>query len=112
MNKLNKIDTLAPALNQEILNLDLVKEYQKIEKELACHQELQELEKQIKVLQKKIVNQKAKQDDSVYQTIEEYQELRSSFENHPLVVNSLYLKEELNELLQTINTSINGQLMK
>ncbi|MBE5707066.1 MAG: YlbF family regulator, partial [Erysipelotrichaceae bacterium] len=34
------------------------------------------------------------------------------YENHPLVVNYLYLKEEVDSLLQSINTYINGQLLK
>ena len=38
--------------------------------------------------------------------------IKDEFENHPLVVNYLYLKEEVDSLLQSINTYINGQLLK
>ncbi|MFQ7174186.1 MAG: YlbF family regulator [Thomasclavelia ramosa] len=44
--------------------------------------------------------------------MEEYQKIKDEFENHPLVVNYLYLKEEVDSLLQSINTYINGQLLK
>ena len=68
------------------------------------------LEKELKVLQKKIVNQKARQDDDVTKTIQEYQEKKEYYENHPLVVNYLYLQNEVNEILQTINQQINNAL--
>ena len=32
------------------------------------------------------------------------------YENHPLVVNYLYLQNEVNEILQTINQQINNAL--
>ena len=70
----------------------------------------EQLEKELKVLQKKIVNQKAKQDDRVTKTIQEYQEKKAYYENHPLVVNYLYLQNEVNEILQTINQQMNNAL--
>ena len=103
MNKLTRIEELARKLNQEILALEVVQEYQKYEK-------LKQLEKELKVLQKKIVNQKAKQDDRVTKTIQEYQEKKAYYENHPLVVNYLYLQNEVNEILQTINQQMNNAL--
>ena len=66
----------------------------------------------IKAYQKKIVNQKANQDENVVKTIEEYQKIKNDFENHPIVVNYLYLKEEVDEILQSISSYINGQLLK
>ena len=66
----------------------------------------------MKAYQKKIVNQKAKQDSNVVDTIKKYQQLKDEFENHPLVVNYLYLKDEVNNLLQTINAYINRELLK
>ena len=112
MNKLTRIEELARKLNQEILALEVVQEYQKYEKLVLNDEKLKQLEKELKVLQKKIVNQKAKQDDRVTKTIQEYQEKKAYYENHPLVVNYLYLKEEVDSLLQSINTYINGQLLK
>ena len=100
---MTRIEELARKLNQEILALEVVQEYQKYEK-------LKQLEKELKVLQKKIVNQKAKQDDRVTKTIREYQEKKAYYENHPLVVNYLYLQNEVNEILQTINQQMNNAL--
>ena len=48
--------------------------------------------------------------DDVLNTIEEYQEKKAYYENHPLVVNYLYLQNEVNEILQTINQQINNSL--
>ena len=110
MNKLTRIEELARKLNQEILALEVVQEYQKNEKLILNNKKLKQLEKELKVLQKKIVNQKAKQDDRVTKTIQEYQEKKAYYENHPLVVNYLYLQNEVNEILQTINQQMNNAL--
>ena len=110
MTNTDKIEELAQKLNQEILDLEVVQEYQKYEKLVLNDEKLKQLEKELKVLQKKIVNQKAKQDDNVLNTIQEYQEKKAYYENHPLVVNYLYLQNEVNEILQTINQQINNAL--
>lgn len=107
---MTRIVELAQKLNQEILGLEVVQEYQKYEKLVLNDEKLKQLEKELKVLQKKIVNQKAKQDDDVLNTIEEYQEKKAYYESHPLVVNYLYLQNEVNEILQTINQQINNSL--
>jgi len=110
VNKLTRIEELARKLNQEILALEVVQEYQKYEKLVLNDEKLKQLEKELKVLQKKIVNQKAKQDDRVTKTIQEYQGKKAYYENHPLVVNYLYLQNEVNEILQTINQQMNNAL--
>lgn len=107
---MTRIEELARKLNQEILDLEVVQEYQKYEKLVLNDEKLKQLEKELKVLQKKIVNQKAKQDDGVTKTIQEYQEKKAYYENHPLVVNYLYLQNEVNEILQTINQQMNNAL--
>lgn len=107
---MTRIEELARKLNQEILALEVVQEYQKYENLVLNDEKLKQLEKELKVLQKKIVNQKAKQDDRVTKTIQEYQEKKAYYENHPLVVNYLYLQNEVNEILQTINQQMNNAL--
>ena len=107
---MTRIEELDRKLNQEILALEVVQEYQKYEKLVLNDEKLKQLEKELKVLQKKIVNQKAKQDDRVTKTIQEYQEKKAYYENHPLVVNYLYLQNEVNEILQTINQQMNNAL--
>lgn len=102
----------AQELNDYLLNLDVIKEYQKYEELINQDDKIKKLEIKMKAYQKKIVNQKAKQDERVVNTITEYQKIKDEFENHPLVVNYLYLKEEVDEILQSINSYINGQLLK
>ena len=102
----------AKELNDYLLNLDVIKEYQKYEDLISNNEEIKALENKMKAYQKKIVNQKAKQDSNVVDTIKKYQQLKDEFENHPLVDNYLYLKDEVNNLLQTINAYINRELLK
>lgn len=108
---MNKIEDSAKALNAYIVNLEVVKEYKKYEALIKEHKEIHLLEVKMKALQKKIVNQKAKQDTRVEETIKEYQKYKDKFENHPLVVNYLYLKQEVDYLLQDVNMKINSQLL-
>mgnify|MGYP002237710631 CR=1 FL=1 len=53
MNKLTRIEELARKLNQEILALEVVQEYQKYEKLVLNDEKLKQLEKELKVLQKR-----------------------------------------------------------
>ena len=110
MNK--DIQEKAKLLHTWLLEQEVVKEYQKYEKIIHQDNKIVELEDKIKAYQKKIVNQKANQDENVVKTIEEYQKIKNDFENHPIVVNYLYLKEEVDEILQSISSYINGQLLK
>ncbi|GFI40159.1 YlbF family regulator [Thomasclavelia cocleata] len=102
----------AKQLNDYLLNLEVIKEYQKYEQLINQNTKIRKMEAKIKAYQKKIVNQKAKQDETVIKTIKEYQKIKEEFENHPLVVNYLYLKKEVDEIIQSINSYINGQLLK
>lgn len=107
---MDKIEALSLKLNQMILNEPVVCEYKKYERLIQTNEKLKNDEKELKQLQKKIVQQKAKQDDDVIQTIAIYQKKKAEFENHPLVTNYLYLKQEVDDLLQSINSQINNQL--
>ena len=110
MRQLNKIAEKAEALNTYLLQMDVIKEYRKYEKLVKGNEQLESLENQIKALQKQIVRKKSKQDETVIATIKKYEEVKASFEDHPLVVNYLYLKDEANMLIQHINTKINGEI--
>lgn len=112
MKPLNRSLEYAQELNDYLLNLDVIKEYQEYERLIHQDDKIKKLEIKMKAYQKKIVNQKANRDERVVKTIEEYQKIKDEFENHPLVVNYLYLKQEVDSLLQSINTYINGQLLK
>jgi cell fate (sporulation/competence/biofilm development) regulator YmcA (YheA/YmcA/DUF963 family) len=107
---LNTIEEKAKTLNQYLLQNNIIKEYQKYEALIKENKELKEQEIRMKELQQCIVKQKASQDENVVLTIKEYENIKKEFENHPLVVNYLYLKEEVDMLLQHINARINGEL--
>lgn len=107
---MTKIEYLAKKLNREILELEVVSEYKRYEQLINSNEELKLLENELKDLQKLIVNKKAKQEDDVVEVIKVYQDKKEYYENHPLVVNYLYLQNEVNELLQTINQQINQAL--
>lgn len=109
---MNRSLDYAKQVNDYLLNLEVIKEYQRYEQLINQDDKIKKLEVKMKAYQKKIVNQKANQDETVVKTIAKYQAIRTEFENHPLVVNYLYLKEEVNEILQSINNYINGQLLK
>lgn len=109
---MNRSLEYAEKLNDYLLELEVIKEYQKYEELIYHDDKISKLEAKMKAYQKKIVNQKANKDPTVVKTIEEYQKIKNDFENHPLVVNYLYLKQEVDDMLQSINTYINGQLLK
>ena len=52
---MTRIEELARKLNQEILALEVVQEYQKYEKLVLNDEKLKQLEKELKVLQKKMI---------------------------------------------------------
>ena len=70
MKRLNSFD-YAKELNDYLLNLEVIKEYQKYERLIDQDNEIKKLETKIKAYQKKIVNQKANQDETVIKTIDE-----------------------------------------
>ena len=73
MKQLNHSLDYAKQLNDYLLNLEVIKEYQKYEQLINQNTKIRKMEAKIKAYQKKIVNQKAKQDETVIKTIKEYQ---------------------------------------
>lgn len=100
----------AKALNEYICNLEIVKEYQILEKQIQADEKLKKLDQEIKALQKRIMKEKSQRDEQAQSTIDYYEQRKSEYENHPLVVNYLYCKDEVNQLLQYINDQINAQI--
>ena len=71
MKQLNHSLDYAKQLNDYLLNLEVIKEYQKYEQLINQNTKIRKMEAKIKAYQKKIVNQKAKQDETVIKTIKE-----------------------------------------
>lgn len=112
MKKLNKqVQEKAEALNQWILNQDIVKEYQRYEKKIQNDEVLKALEKELKQMQQAIVKAKHLNNDCE-SLIQAYQKKKKSFDENPLVYNYLVLKEEVNALLNQIQNDINLELKK
>ncbi len=112
MKKLNKnIQDKSKALNQWILDQEIVKEYQRYETLVQNNQELKALEEELKHLQRQIVQAKHRQEDC-QEIIQEYQMKKKDFDENPLIYNYLALKIEVNTLLNQIQDDINLELKK
>lgn len=103
--------TKAEALNKLILNDPLIQEFKKYEQALKQHPELLSLEDEIKqesqiILKKKALSELTDEEMKAYSKKKEY------FENHPLIVNYLNLKSEVNDYLIQVETIINEELVK
>ena len=112
MKKLNKdIYDKAKALNEWILSQEVVQEFKTLEKYIHEHEELHLLEESLKQMQQDIVNKKHQCVDTS-QLIEDYEKKMDEFSSHPVIHNYLLLKDEVNELLLTIEEDIKKQLTK
>lgn len=112
MKKLNKsIERKAKALNQWILNQDVVKEYQYYEKQVSKHPQYLQWEEELKQMQQAIVQCKHTHQDCQL-LIDAYEEKKKVFHDNPVIYNYLTLKEEVNTLLMEIQNDINQQLKK
>ena len=109
MNK--NIQDKSKALNQWILDQEIVKEYQRYETLVQNNQELKALEEELKHLQRQIVQAKHRQEDC-QEIIQEYQMKKKDFDENPLIYNYLALKIEVNTLLNQIQDDINLELKK
>ena len=112
MKKLNKeIEEKAKALNQWILDQEVVKEFQKYETLNHNNPDLLNTEEELKDIQKQIVNAKHQGIDC-QKLIESYENKRKLFDENPIVYNYLLLKQEVNDLVTQIQDDINEQLQK
>ena len=100
MKKLNKeIEEKAKALNQWILDQEVVKEFQKYETLIHNNPDLLNTEEELKDIQKQIVNAKHQGIDC-QKLIESYENKRKLFDENPIVYNYLLLKQEVNDLVK------------
>ena len=103
--------TQAEALNKLILSDPLIQEFKKYEKTLREHPELLSLEDEIKQESQIILKKKAL-GELTDEELKAYQDKKAYFENHPLIVNYLNLKSEVNDYLIQVETIINEELLK
>lgn len=107
---MNRTDQLAHQLHIMIVNSPEFQAYQQDCSILKKHPEIFEMEKQLKVMQQKIMQLKTDPETDPTLDIQIYEKSRSAFENHPLVVNYLFDKANLESLLEWIKDAIEGQL--
>lgn len=112
MKKLkDKTREAAINLNRYLLDHEVIKEYQRYAALLKDHPELGELEARLKSLQQEITLAKV-HDEPSDDLMAEYAACFAYFQNHPLIVNYMNYKEEVNNLLIEIETLINSELEK
>lgn len=109
MNQITK--NKADSLNQLILNDPLIQEFKKYENTLREHPELLSLEDEIKQESQIILKKKAL-GELTDEELKAYHDKKAYFENHPLIVNYLNLKSEVNDYLIQVETIINEELLK
>lgn len=107
MNK--ELKDKAIELNKWLLSQEVVIEYKKYERLIKSNPQISIQEKKLKELQKEIVNKKYKDEDCL-EVIKEYELLKKDFFSNPIVNNYLLLKEEVNQLIQQVNTIINKEI--
>lgn len=106
-----KTKELALELNKTILEEPVIQEYKKYEDALKQHPELLSLEDEIKqesqdILKEKVLGELTEDKRNAYFAKKDF------FEKHPLIVNYLNLKDEVNNYLLQVETIINEELGK
>ena len=104
MNQITK--NKADSLNQLILNNPLIQEFKKYEKTLREHPEDEIKQESQIILKKKALGELTDEE------LKAYHDKKAYFENHPLIVNYLNLKSEVNDYLIQVETIINEELLK
>jgi Protein of unknown function (DUF964). len=99
---MDSTEKIAKEINKILLDSSQIKLFKIYEKKVKELSELQEVEKEVKELQKNIVIAKLKNDSFLNGLELAYQEKKAYLENHPLIVNYLNEKEDLNNYLQEI----------
>lgn len=101
------------ALKEEILALEVVKEYQRYYQIIKQNSNLHSKIKELHHLQKEIVNAKEfGLTNALLQYQNAYDKLLKEFDDNPLLANYLALKNEVNNLLILITEIIQNDLNK
>lgn len=107
MNNDSLID-LAKRINKELLDLPLIKEYQKLEEKILADEVLKNIDYEMRKAQRDMVEHSTKEDYHIYQN--RYVSLKDSTKDNPLFQNYLSLKEDVQDLLNQISSLIKKNL--
>jgi cell fate (sporulation/competence/biofilm development) regulator YmcA (YheA/YmcA/DUF963 family) len=99
----------AQLINDYLLSKEEVIAYKHYESLLKDHPEIKEMEDELKAMQKELTRRKVR-DEEISDLYEKYLTKKKAFEEHPLIVNYLNLKEEVNALLLNVEDLINNEL--
>ncbi len=110
MKQLNKtLDILINQFRSELSSLPLIQEYNTLAKQMKENEEITTLQSELKHLQVKMVMARQNKKMEEFENLKkEYDEKNSRYQNHPLFVNYLNLKNEVNELMQEISDILNN----
>lgn len=93
-------------LKKEIVNSDIYKEYSLLKAQIEASEEIKSLKKQLNELKQNMTNH-INDNDSHALYKKQYLETLKKLDNHPLIQNYNYIKEEfmneLNEIKEQIN---------
>ena len=95
---------VANELHKELLNCPLVIEYKKYQKIINSNPEYKRIDLELRQMQKDIIN------DYSIELVNEYKIKKEQYLNDEIVAKYLSLKEELNNLLNTLQDIINDNL--
>ena len=101
---MNKSLSIAKELHDELLNHPLVIEYKKYKEIINSNPKYKEIDIELRSMQKDIIN------DYSVELVNEYKKKKEEFLNDEVVTKYLSLKEELNNLLNTLQDIINYNL--
>lgn len=99
-----EVEQAAIELKQALDSSKIVQEYNQLAEQIASSTELNEMEAELKKLQQQLVDTLDKNLETAHAIVlKQYEELRKSYDNHPLYQNYLNYKEEINELLKEVS---------
>lgn len=101
---MNKSLIIAKELHEELLNHPLVIEYKKYKEIINSNPKYKSIDLELRSMQKDIVKNYSEE------LVNEYKEKKDKFLNDEVVAKYLSLKEELNNLLNTLQDIINYNL--
>lgn len=103
---MSNLDSLLKDVEQEILNEECVQHYFYYKNIILNDKELKALDEEMRFHQKEMC--KNKNDEEIYQKEKAlYDELKTKFENNPILINYQIAKEEVTLLLTEIKEVLN-----
>ena len=105
---MKKIDKLSKQFTTELKELPLVKEYNAVAKEYHASTELKDLEAQIRKVQTKMIMARENHHQEEFEDYKkQWEDYRNQHDQHPLYVNYINLRNEVEGLITELLTILN-----